>query len=98
MVGDLTVLQPARPYPVGSFTLIHAQGLLCNGDPRRCNWGGTAPFYLVHAPGRAPFLECSGRARRGGDAYRPPGSMRSVGDQKAGSAATARGAIFGLTA
>jgi hypothetical protein len=52
MVGDLTVLQPARHYPVGSFTLIRAQGLLCNGDPRRCHWGEGAPFYLVHAPGR----------------------------------------------
>lgn len=36
-IGEgLTVLQPARSYPVGSFTRLRVQG---------------QPFYLVHAPG-----------------------------------------------
>lgn len=49
--GDEHVLQLARDYPVGSFTLIHAAGEVCNGPVSTCR-SGQAPFYLVHAPGR----------------------------------------------
>jgi hypothetical protein len=52
ILGDLTVLQSADRYPIGSFTQIRTQGLLCDRDPRRCHWGSEAPFYLVHAHGR----------------------------------------------
>lgn len=50
-VGDEQVLGLARDYPVGSFTLIHAVGEVCNGPLSTCD-SGHAPFYLVHAPGR----------------------------------------------
>lgn len=49
--GDETVLGAATNYPVGSFTLIHAHGEICNGSVYRCH-SGSQPFYLVHAPGR----------------------------------------------
>ena len=49
--GGLTVLGPAKHYPVGSFTLIHARSAICSEGANRCHTG-TAPFYLVHAPGR----------------------------------------------
>ena len=50
-VGDETVLDPASAYPVGSFTLVHAPGQLCDGSVYQCHYG-RQPFYLVHAPGR----------------------------------------------
>ena len=50
-VNGLTVLQSASHYPVGSFTLVHARGAICDGHANDCV-SGSAPFYLVHAPGR----------------------------------------------
>jgi len=49
--GDETVLGPASRYPVGSFTLVHAPGQICNGSVSTC-FAADQPFYLVHAPGR----------------------------------------------
>jgi hypothetical protein len=50
IVGEQTVLRPADAYPVLSFTLVHARAEICNGSVRSCR-AGSAPFYLVHAPG-----------------------------------------------
>lgn len=50
-VGDgLAVLRPARDYPVGSFTLVHARGAVCP-TAGGCR-AGRVPYYLIHAPGR----------------------------------------------
>lgn len=51
--GGVAVVQQASHYPVGSFTLIHVKGIVCNGQT--CH-RGTEPLYLVHAPGRFQYL------------------------------------------
>jgi hypothetical protein len=73
----LTVLQPASHYPIGSFTLVHAHGAICDHGVRDCRYG-QAPFYLVHAPGRlAPGLlqPCAPT----GTACSPTGAFYAIG-------------------
>jgi hypothetical protein len=77
-VGDEQVLGRARDYPVGSFTLIHATGEVCNGAVSTCR-SGQAPFYLVHAPGRLHQPDLIQRCTRAIGACVSPGAFYAIG-------------------
>jgi len=75
--GEEIDLGPAGRYPVGSFTLVHAPGAICDGKAFDCH-SGSAPFYLVHAPGRLPpslINPCKPTAA----ACTPPGAFYAIG-------------------
>jgi hypothetical protein len=76
--GDETVLSPAGRYPVGSFTLIHAPGALCDGSVYRCH-AGRQPFYLVHAPGRLHQPDLIDPCSPTQAACTPPGAFYALG-------------------
>jgi hypothetical protein len=76
--GDETVLGSASHYPVGSFTLIHARGELCDGSVYRCR-NGSQPFYLVHAPGRLHQPDLIGPCEPTRVACSPPGAFYALG-------------------
>ncbi len=77
-VGDEVVLGPASRYPVGSFTLVHAPGELCDGSVYRCHYGGQ-PFYLVHAPGRLHQPDLLDPCEPTAAACTPPGAFYALG-------------------
>jgi hypothetical protein len=76
--GDETVLGPASRYRVGSFTLIHARGELCDGSVYRCH-AGRQPFYLVHAPGRLHQPDLIEACEPSPAACTPPGAFYALG-------------------
>jgi hypothetical protein len=76
--GEEAVLAPASRYPVGSFTLIHARGELCDGSVYRCH-AGRQPFYLVHAPGRLHQPDLIGPCEPTRAACAPPGAFYALG-------------------
>jgi hypothetical protein len=77
-LGDEVVLGPASAYPVGSFTLVHAPGELCNGSVYRCHYG-RQPFYLVHAPGRLHQPDLIDHCEPTAAACTPPGAFYALG-------------------
>jgi hypothetical protein len=77
IVGDeLTVLQPATRYSVGSFTLIHAPRGPC-GASTTCR-STNVPFYLVRAPGRLSGPNHMQPCYAAG-ACTPPGAFYAIG-------------------
>lgn len=77
-VGDETVLGPASDYPVGSFTLVHAPGQVCDASVYRCHYG-IQPFYLVHAPGRLHQPDLIQPCQPTRSACTPPGAFYALG-------------------
>ena len=77
-VGGEQVLGLARDYPVGSLTLVHAPGEVCNGPLRTCA-NGRAPFYLVHAPGRLHQPDLLEPCTPVSSACVPPGAFYAIG-------------------
>jgi hypothetical protein len=76
--GDEAVLRLASRYPVGSFTLIHAGGQVCDGSAHRCR-AGSQPFYLVHAPGRLHQPDLIQPCEPSAAACAPPGAFYALG-------------------
>jgi hypothetical protein len=74
--AGLTVLQRSSRYPVSSFTLFHAPGAICTAAVH-CH-GGSAPFYLVHAPGRLHVPDLIGPCSPAGSCA-PPGAFYALG-------------------
>jgi hypothetical protein len=77
-VGEQTVLEPATHYPVGSVTLIHARGAICNGSVNRCH-ASSEPFYLIHAPGRLHQPDLIDPCTPTQAACSPPGAFYAIG-------------------
>jgi hypothetical protein len=75
---DESVLGPAKSYPVGSFTLVHAHGQVCDGSVYRC-FAADQPFYLVHAPGRLHQPDLIGPCQPTPGACTPPGAFYALG-------------------
>jgi hypothetical protein len=75
--GGLTVLGSGKRYRVGSFTLIHARSAICTEGANRCH-AGTAPFYLVHAPGRLHQPDLIQPCPTAGSCT-PPGAFYAIG-------------------
>jgi hypothetical protein len=76
--GDEAVLGPAGRHPVGSFTLVHAPGLVCAGSVYRCRAAGQ-PCYPVHAPGRLRQSDLIEPCTPSPAAYTPPGAFYALG-------------------
>jgi hypothetical protein len=76
--GDETVLGLASQYPVGSFTVVHGPGELCDGSVYRCHYG-RQPFYLVHAPGRLHQPDLIQPCEPTPAACTPPGAFYALG-------------------
>ncbi len=76
--GDETVLGLASSYPVGSFTLVHAPGPVCDGSVSSC-FPADEPFYLVHAPGRLHQPDLIQPCEPTPAACTPPGAFYALG-------------------
>lgn len=76
--GDETVLRLASDYRVGSFTLIHAPGEVCDGSVYHCH-SARRPFYLVRAPGRLRQPDMIEPCAPSAAACTPPGAFYALG-------------------